>query len=175
MMIVLFRVVFAAALVVYGAMLLWTLPAIQDAADGLAAFDMRPGGYTHAEALAFLSALSDEGRAMYLGPQRMLDTVYPALMSAVLVLATWRMTTERPWVLRLLVLVVPISAGWQDYVENARVSVLLTQPVATVTEAQVAAASTATVWKSGLTTLALALVLVLLAQSIWKRRRGRRP
>ena len=52
---VLFWTCFAAAMAIYIAMILWSLPVITEAAGGLAPFDMRPFGYTLADAQAFLS------------------------------------------------------------------------------------------------------------------------
>ena len=54
---------------------LWAAPRIE--AGGLAPFDLRTQGYSFAEARAFLTALTPEGRAVYLGPQRVADTIFP--------------------------------------------------------------------------------------------------
>ena len=66
---------FAATIGLYLVMLLWSLPKIAAEAGGLTPFDMRPGGYSLAEARAFLAALSPEGTAFYLGVQHRLDMV----------------------------------------------------------------------------------------------------
>ena len=80
---ILYGLVFLAGAGVYAAMLLWTLPAITEAAGGLMPFDMRPFGYTHTEAVNFLAALTPEGLSLYLGPQAWLDRAYPALLGLV--------------------------------------------------------------------------------------------
>ena len=51
-----FWVVFAAMVLVYCAMVLWSLPIIMKDANGLMPFDLRPGGYTTEDARAFLAA-----------------------------------------------------------------------------------------------------------------------
>ena len=82
-----FWLLFAVTLAVYATMLVWTLPAITAAAGGLAPFDMRPSGYSFDEAKAFLTALSPDGKALYLDAQHKLDAAYPALLAATLFFA----------------------------------------------------------------------------------------
>ena len=97
--------IFALMLAVYGAMVIWTLPAISDGAGGLIAFDLRPTGYSIPEARAFLSSLNDDARALYLGPQGRLDMVYPALLGLVLTGAV-RVFVGHVVLRRILILVV---------------------------------------------------------------------
>ena len=92
---ILYGLVFLAGAGVYAAMLLWTLPAITEAAGGLMPFDMRPFGYTHTEALNFLAALTPDGLALYLGPQAWLDRAYPALLGLFLAWSFLRLGPER--------------------------------------------------------------------------------
>ena len=161
---------FAAALAVYATMLAWTLPGISASAGGLAPFDMRPGGYDGDAARGFLDALGREGRALYQGPQRMLDLFYPALLAIVLAGAVWALVQNRP--LRALLLVVVPAGMGADYLENVRVAGLLAQSGA-VTDEAVAAASRATQVKSALT--GLAMVAVIAALAVAGVRRVRRP
>ncbi len=70
----------------YAAMLVYFLMVFGSLADiegitGDRAFDMRPNGYSCADALAVISALEEEGRRVYLTMQIPLDTVYPALLA----------------------------------------------------------------------------------------------
>ena len=159
-------IVFACALGVYGTMLGWTLPAISAAAGGLVPFDMRPGGYTGDEARQFLAALSAEGRAIYLGPQHKLDLVYPALLAVVLIGAARALVPARG-LTQVLIAAALVGAG-ADYLENARVAGLLTYD-GEVTDSMVAAASQATLIKSGATTLAMCGVLVALIYAGWRK------
>jgi hypothetical protein len=162
--------VFAAAAAVYAAMLLWTLPEIQTAAAGLVPFDMRPFGYSHTEALDFLTALSPQGLALYLGPQRWLDLAYPALLGTFL---AWSFVRLGPGILpRAFLVVVAVAGTGFDYLENIRVrAMLLAGPEAT-TQAMSLAASLATMVKSGLVAFSLVmLVLLVLWRGLrWLRR-----
>lgn len=158
--------VFAAALAIYGAMVGWTLPAISRDAGGLVPFDMRPAGYSVEEARAFLTALGDQGRAIYLGPQHLLDMLYPALLAMVLIGA-------------VRVLIGPVSLRWglalmalggmaADYLENARVGAMLLHDGA-VPDAMITAASRATQVKAGLSTVVMLAVCAGLALAAWKK------
>src|SRR5438128_217060 len=84
---ILFWSLFGITLGVYGVMLGWSLPTISNAAGGLAPFDMRPGGYSFAEAQTFLSALTTEGAEFYVNVQQRLDVAYPALITLTLFLS----------------------------------------------------------------------------------------
>ncbi len=152
---------FAAMLAVYGVMISWTLPQITADAGGLP-FDMRPGGYTAQEARTFLSALSEQGRSLYAGPQRWLDAFYPALLAVVLI---WSMRWAAMgkarfllWVGSVLVVVGMIA----DYLENILVARLLNRIPADIPDSSIQWASAATVTKSGATTLAFVVLLGLL-------------
>jgi len=155
--------VFAAALGVYAVMIVWTLPAITQSAGGLPPFDLRPMGYSADDARAFLSALGPEGRALYTGPQRILDIAYPALLGFVLIGAL-RHVYAKGWPLTLLVFVALVGMGF-DYLENMRVALLL---AGDVSDEIIAAASRATVMKSTLTSVAMLAVLAGLIRSGWR-------
>ena len=162
----LYWVVFAAGAATYAAMLLWTLPEIQDAAGGLVPFDMRPFGYSHAEALEFLAALNPQGLALYLGPQKWLDLAFPALLGIFL---AWSFVRLGPGIApRAFLVVAALSVTAFDYLENIRVrAMLLAGPDAT-TEAMSWAASLATLVKSGLVTFCLIALLALVLWRGWR-------
>jgi len=156
--------VFAAALGVYATMIVWTLPGITQSAGGLPPFDLRPMGYSADEARAFLSALGAEGRALYTGPQRLLDMAYPALLGFVLIGAL-RKFYAKGWLLTLLVFVTLAGMG-ADYLENMRVGLLL---AGDSSDLAIAAASRSTVMKSVLTSVASLAVLMGLIRATWQR------
>lgn len=162
----LFWVLFALMVGVYGAMLFWTLPQLQALSGGLLPFDLRPGGYDLAEAQALMSALGAEGRGYYLGVQQTLDSAYPALYAVVMVLAFRALAPL--WWGRALGLLAVAGAGF-DYLENARVAVMLRLSPEGVTEAMVAAASQATMLKSVTVAAALVALSVLLARAGGRR------
>jgi hypothetical protein len=159
---------FAAALAVYLCMVLWTLPAISLAAGGLAVFDLRPAGYSEVEARAFLDALTEQGRSLYSGPQRLLDLAYPALLALVLIGAI-RVFFARPWVRNLLI-AAAVLGMLADYRENALVATLL---AGDVSAAQIAAASEATIVKSIATGLVMTAVVLALLRAGVRRWRAR--
>ncbi|GAA6201921.1 hypothetical protein [Aquicoccus sp. SU-CL01552] len=158
--------VFAAALAVYGAMVGWTLPAISRDAAGLAPFDMRPMGYSVAEARAFLAALGAEGRALYLGPQHALDLVYPALLAVVLIGAV-RALIGPLW-LRWGLSLLALGGVAADYLENARVGAMLRDD-GMLPGAAITAASHATQAKAGLTSVVMLAVCAGLARAAWTK------
>jgi len=157
----LFWVLVALMAGVYGAMLFLTLPHLKQLSGGLLPFDLRPGGYDLAEAQALLAALGEGGRHYYLAVQQTLDSAYPALYAVVMVLAFRALAPL--WWGRALGLLAVAGAGF-DYLENARVAVLLRLAPEGVTAAMVAAASQATVAKSMTVAAALVVLSVLLAR-----------
>lgn len=156
----------AVTLAVYLAMVLWSLPRIADWAGGLAPFDMRPFGYTPAEARAFLAALPEEGRVFYRDVQHRLDLAFPGLMALSLVLAFRRLA---PGVTGLALGLLALAGAGFDYAESAAVSGLLSgEP----TDTDLVAASRLTLAKSVATTLALSALLILLVRAGLRRWRG---
>ncbi|WP_456391219.1 hypothetical protein [Profundibacter sp.] len=163
-----FWLMFAVMMGVYMTMVLWSGPKLMADAGGLMMFDMRPAGYSLAEAQAFMAALSDEGRAFYLNVQQMLDSAYPALFAVVMVMAFSSLFTGLPrWVAMALALA---GAGF-DYMENAAVAVMLRAGDG-LNEAMVASASQWTVLKSGAVTLALLMLIAGLVMAWMARRKA---
>ncbi len=168
-----FWALFAVTLAVYAAMLLWTLPLISREAGGLRPFDLRPWGYSGEAAQAFLDALSAAGRATYLGTQAALDLVFPPLMAATAALAFSLILPRRPAWLWAALIALPLVAMGFDWLENWRVRGLLLAE-APPDNAQVAAASRATVLKSAAYSLEYLALLAALAAAAWRKRRGPR-
>jgi hypothetical protein len=155
---------FAAAMGIYTAMVVWTLPGISQSAGGLPPFDLRPLGYSVDEARAFLAALGAEGHALYIGPQRLLDMAYPALLGFVLIGAL-RHFYAKGWLLTVLVFATLAGMG-ADYLENMRVVLML---AGDTSDLAIASASRATVMKSALTSVAMLAVLAGLIRATWRR------
>jgi len=158
--------IFAAMLVVYGAMVIWTLPAISDGAGGLMAFDLRPTGYSVSDARTFLASLSDEARAIYLGPQAWLDMAYPALLGLVLVGAL-RALVGHPALRRVLMLMV-FASVLADYYENFLVAQMLVENEA-ASDALISSASRATIAKSALAGVVMVALLIALVKAGFAR------
>ena len=102
-----------------------TVPHLQQLAGGLAPFDARLRGYGYEEARALLLALGVEGRAYYLSPELVLDTIFPPLYAAFGVLALWWLTMPGrlrdgavPIALRVTLVAFPVAELVFDGVEN---------------------------------------------------------
>ena len=159
---------FAVTLGVYLAMVLWSLPRLQDMAGGLAGFDLRPMGYSPSEARELLAALGPEGADFYLSVQLWIDSAYPGLMAAVLTFA-FAALARGVWVW-ILAAGAFVMAGC-DYLENHAVAGLLRAGPDTVSDAMITAASGWTLWKSISSTVVFTALLVLLVRAGWLRLR----
>ena len=161
----LFWGLFSLTLAIYAAMLGWSLPFVANAADGLVPFDMRPGGYSVADATQFLTALSPEGAEFYVTVQQTLDLAYPALIAFTLLFAIAALLPRRlgPW--RWIVAGIAMPVGLIDYLENHAVAQMIEVGSVGLTVELVATASQWTVLKAGASTLAMSVVLVLL---LWR-------
>ncbi len=164
-----FWLMFAVMMGVYLTMALWSIPKIVTDAGGLLAFDLRPMGYSFDEARAFITVLSDQGRAFYLDVQQMLDSAYPALMAVVLVMAFTHLL--RGWQ-RWVAIVLALAGAGFDYMENAAVAVMLRAGDG-LTETMVTTASGWTVLKSGAVTLALLALIGGLVMAWLGKRKAR--
>ncbi len=163
-----FWIALAVTGVLYGAMLVLTLPELLAGPERLRPFDARPFGYDLAEARAYLAALDAEGRALYLGLQRALDTAFPAANAVTLALAA--MLLFRGWARGvLLVLIIGLTAS--DYAENAAVAEMLRTGPEDLDAAQVGRASLWTVLKSVGTMIVWVALLVGLVRA-WKGKRA---
>lgn len=167
---VVFWVLLLAALGLYVAMAVWTVPAITRAADGLAPLDTRLLGYSVDEARAFLTALSDEGRRIYLGVQHRMDNAFPVLYGGLLAMAIWRLSGTITPILRAVLSVFPLIAMSFDYLENARVRALLLADPDTIPPEAIVAANSATLGKTMLGAIAVLTILALIAARMAARR-----
>ena len=163
---------FGVTLLIYVVMVTWSLPRIAADAGGLRAFDLRPMGYTFAEAKEFLASLSPEGTQFYLNTQHRLDILYPGLMALTLALGLWHLLRGAPAFVRLALLVPPVLSAVFDFLENAHVSALLSAGASGVTADMVAASSRATVLKSVLGAVAVASLLTVAAVRQARHLRG---
>lgn len=154
------------ATVIYVLMISVTLAHIE-AVSGQVPFDMRPLGYRPKDAATLLEALGAEGRAYYLSYQISLDTIYPAMLALTLI-ATLSWFGRRMPGSRLVRSGTILSVGCAlfDYLENIGIVAMIWSGPE-VSTALVYAASTATIVKSALTTLAV--LLALLIGLLWVR------
>jgi hypothetical protein len=164
--------VVAATLTVYAVMVAWTLPRIASEAGGLPPFDMRPMGYSAQQAMAFLGALSGEGRSLYLGLQHKLDLVFPALAALSFILSFRYLFSGAPAALFWVLAACSVAGAGFDYMENFRVAGLLRTPLGDVSDAAIGKAAQATVMKSALNTgCGIALVVGIAVHAVNRMRR----
>lgn len=161
----LFWGLFSLTLATYAAMLGWSLPFVANAAGGLVPFDMRPGGYSFADATQFLAALSPEGAEFYVTVQQKLDIAYPGLLALTLFFAIAALLPRRMGAWRWVMALLALPVGAFDYLENHMVAQMIEADAAGLTADLVATASQWTVLKAGASTLAMSVVLVLL---VWR-------
>ena len=101
------------------AVLLWLgYTQLMPAADGLLPFDLRPFGYSFAEATAYLEALSDQGAELIRGPVATADTVFPVSFAIFLALVCLR---ARPGRLAWIGVLLALGYGAADLLENAAI------------------------------------------------------
>ncbi len=158
-----FRLLFAVTMAVYATMLLWSLPIVSAAAGGQVPFDMRPGGYSFADAREFLVALSPDGRDFYVTVQHRLDIAYPALIAATLFFAIAALLPARARRWRWWIAAPALVIAAFDCAENSAVAAMLAVGPASLSPDLAERASRRTVLKSNLTLVVMTAVLVLLA------------
>ena len=118
--------------VLWAVMFFGTLAHLQALAGGAAPFDIRPLGYGYEEARSFLEAIGEQGRAYYLHPQLILDTVYPPFYAVSRGLALWWLTmpgrlydgaVPQRW--RWTLVAMPVVMAICDGVENVCITKML--------------------------------------------------
>jgi len=136
-------------------------------------FDMRPLGYGFQEARLLLDALGAEGRIYYLTRQIPLDTLYPALLAMTLVASMLHFARRLPDS-RLLRIGIACSLGAAlfDYAENLGIAAMILH-WPDLTPGIVNATSAASMLKSGATTAAVTITLLVGAASLRRHRAGR--
>lgn len=131
-------------------------------AGGALPFDLRPMGYGLAEAQAYLAQLTPAGLALYLGPIRLNDTLFPLFLTATLCLPLRR--RSELWFLPAL------AYGLFDLAENVAVARLLRAGPEVEAQA-VAVASGFTQAKYASLALAVCVALFALWRA-WRKGRG---
>lgn len=154
------------ATVIYVLMITVTLAHIETI-SGQVSFDMRPFGYGPSDAATLLEALGAEGREYYLSRQIPLDTLYPALLALTLSSTVCWFGRRMPnRIIVRLGVAFAVGSALFDYAENLGI-VAMIYGWPDVSGSMVYAASTATIAKSVMTTLAV--LLALATGLIWAR------
>ncbi len=168
----LFWICVALTALVYGIMLVWSLPIILADADSLLPFDLRPVGYSYEQAKSFLAALSPDGTRFYRTTQRALDTAFPILEALSLGAAIFLLLPDRLGAKRFFIALLVLPGSVFDLLENAAVAALLRAGSNGITPEMVAQASFYTQLKSAFVTVSMVILLSALVTWWLQRRRG---
>ncbi|HQZ12306.1 MAG TPA: hypothetical protein PK286_05415 [Devosia sp.] len=158
----LYWILFAVTMILYGTMLAWSLPAVSAAAGGLPPFDLRPGGYSLADAQEFLTALSAEGAAFYRNVQLRLDMAFPLLIGLTMYFALAALLPKRLGRWRYAVALPALLAMPFDYIENHTIGLMLDAGPERLTEDLVARGSMASQVKTVITSVVMTVILLAL-------------
>jgi hypothetical protein len=153
-------VLFCITLVLYLAILFYSIPAVTAQAPGMRLFDMSPYGYSPAYAKELLSAIGPAGRDAYLRLQLPIDLVYPGFFAITYtMMLVWLFKKScRPASKVFFLALVPAAAGLFDYLENIGILAMLGSFPA-VSPGAVYATSACSVVKSTLTVAFYVLLL----------------
>ena len=143
--------------------LLWLAPALT-LPDGTPMLDQRLCGYRHGEAVAYLAALDDRARGLYLGAERIADTVLPIGLFGLL--ASLPRLAFGPRLSTVALAVAAVYLGL-DLAENAAIAELVRADPGAVTVEAVDRASLLTQAKF----LALGIAAALAASALVMRAR----
>lgn len=165
----LFWGVLALSMINYAVMAIWSLAALENMAAGLLPFDLRTEGYSHADAVALVSALGDRGAEFYLNVQHRLDLTYPMLTGLALGLAIFLLSPPAWGAWRWALAAVSVPGPIFDFFENAAVARLLTTGTGQISPAMVETANQYTSLK--LLTISAAMLLVLTLLVFWIARK----
>jgi len=153
---------FIPAMIVYAAMLSYTIPSVEKYANGMKLFDLSPGGYSHEYAKVLLATLGESGRDLYLYNQLPLDFLYPGLfaISCSLLLSWLFIKIKDPSSRLFYFCFVPVAAGMFDYIENILI-IGLVAGYPDISPGQVELSSLVTIAKSVLTTLFFIVLMIV--------------
>ena len=148
---------------VYGFMLLVTIPEVLRFSGEMKIFDLMPMGYEPEYAGKLLEKLDVEGRNAYLYNQIPVDFIYPFLFGITycLVLAYFLNKLDSLKTQYFYLCLLPVMAGLFDYLENfGIVNMLISYPHFSAAAVQIT--SFFTVFKSLLSTLCFSVIIVVM-------------
>ena len=154
------KAILAITAINFAMMVFYTTPALIREAGGLLPFDLRLTGYSAAEAAAYLAAITDKGRTLYLTTQSMLDTFFPALLALSLMVTLYRFAPKWP-----ALFLTPLAGALFDYYENASIHAILRSPAVDPGLVEMSSLLTSLKFAS----IALSLLAILL---LWQRERA---
>lgn len=162
------------ALVCFVLMTVWTKPEITAGAKGAAMFDLRVVGYDYDTAKAYLADLTEPARRLYLGPQRILDTLFPIGLAGCLALGIYLGLRRNFGRWALVGALLPSAYFYADMLENGAVAGMLRSPILTPEDVELA--STYTVLKFQLFEASVLLLLLCIIGQVvrWSLNRFRK-
>lgn len=163
-------ILFVLTNLVYGFMLLVSIPKVMQFSDGMKLFDLMPMGYSVEYAGSLLENLGTEGRNAYLYNQLPVDFIYPFLFGVTYCLLIAyllnRLNSLKAEYFYLSLL--PVLAGMLDYMENLGiVNLLVSYP--NFSDASVHIAAFFTVMKSLFSTVSFSVLIVIVILLLFKK------
>lgn len=154
-------------------MQVWTKPEITAGANGLPMLDLRADGYGFDAVQAYLAELSEPARRLYLGPQRILDTLFPIGLAGALALGIYLGLRRNFGRWALAGALVPSAYFYADMLENSAVAGLLRSGMILPTDVELASAYTVLKFQLFYSSVLL-LLLCLIGQGVrWSLNRFR--
>lgn len=170
----LFRLCLLGSAIVLAAMLGWSYPIILDGTGIARVPETQLLGYSTDEARSFFTALTEAGRAQYLGPQAMLDWAFPAILALILILAVFRWAKLVPFPRKMLPVLLAVAAVAVDYYENALITAALNTPADQLTDAALEHMALMTQCKTYLFAAAILVTGGVVTGGLIRRRRRRK-
>ena len=156
-------ILFVLTNLVYGFMLLITIPQVMSFSGGMKIFDLMPMGYGPEYAGSLLQKLGIEGRSAYLYNQIPVDLIYPFLFGITycLLLAYLLNQLNSLKAESFYLCTLPLMAGLFDYLENLGIiNLLVSYPHLSVHSIQIT--NFFTVFKSLLSTISFIVLIMIL-------------
>lgn len=113
--------------IVYGIMLLFSIPKILEYSNGMKILDLMPTGYNAEYTQKLFETLGERGREIYLFQQIPLDLIYPGLFAisfSLLLTFIFRKSFSKENIIQKTT-ILPIFAGFFDYMENFGIIIML--------------------------------------------------
>lgn len=160
---------------IYGVMIFWSLPKLQEYSGGMPVFDMSPFGYSLESASMLLDSLGSKGIQFYKEVQIRLDLLYPlGFIFTYSISNMWLFGKTEQWrVFGKVGAFFAVVAGLSDYVENFYILKMLNN-YPDISEELVYSSSVATTLKSTATIFSLVLFLLGLILFVFSGLKTRR-
>ncbi|MCF6305225.1 MAG: hypothetical protein L3J33_07635 [Rhodobacteraceae bacterium] len=142
------------------------LPTVLADSGGYVMLDTAITGYTAVEAKAFFQAIQASGNTSFAAFHAFDDRVFPMLYGLTLALALWIITDGWSKAIRIILVLVALTASVADYLENAKIIAMLEMDAAKIPKSLADAASTTTITKYTLIGISVGIIIVILTQRL---------